>query len=216
MAPWVLHDLRRSFVTHLNELGIAPPHHVIEAIVNHVSGHVAGVAGTYNKAIYLDERRRALDFWGQHLQSWFPERNSARGERNNVKASTKNPCLQGVVGGPRRYKTDRGPELSFLDQPYCQRCVSRDHSENADIVMHALNWRAAGGLADALDLLDGVRKRAESFSSALEKLRGSDAAAYARRAFIAHFEGMHVPAQPDKIEFLLDVLTSALVGPSRC
>jgi integrase len=62
MAPWVLHDLRRSFVTHLNELGIAPPH-VIEAIVNHVSGHVAGVAGTYNKAVYLDERRRALNAW---------------------------------------------------------------------------------------------------------------------------------------------------------
>jgi integrase len=66
MPPWVLHDLRRSFVTHLNEIKFAPPH-VIEAIVNHVSGHLAGVAGTYNKALYLDERRRALVLWGQHL-----------------------------------------------------------------------------------------------------------------------------------------------------
>ena len=64
MPPWVLHDLRRSFVTHLNERGITPPH-VIEAIVNHVSGHVAGVAGTYNKALYMEERRRALDEWSK-------------------------------------------------------------------------------------------------------------------------------------------------------
>ena len=68
MTPWVLHDLRRSFVTHLNENKLALPH-VIEAIVNHVSGHLAGVAGTYNKALYLDERRRALNFWAQHLSS---------------------------------------------------------------------------------------------------------------------------------------------------
>jgi hypothetical protein len=52
MATWVLHDIRRSVVTHLHELGIAPPN-VIEAIVNHVSGHRAGVAGVYNKAAYL-------------------------------------------------------------------------------------------------------------------------------------------------------------------
>lgn len=64
MAPWVLHDLRRTFVTMVGELGIAPPH-VVEAIVNHVSGHKAGVAGTYNKALYLEERRRALVAWGE-------------------------------------------------------------------------------------------------------------------------------------------------------
>jgi integrase len=66
MPPWVLHDLRRSFVTHINENKFAPPH-VVEAIVNHVSGHLAGVAGTYNKALYLDERRQALETWGSHV-----------------------------------------------------------------------------------------------------------------------------------------------------
>src|SRR5262249_14835101 len=63
-APWVLNDLRRSFVTHINDDKNAAPH-VVEAIVNHVSGHLAGVAGTYNKALYLDERRRALETWGK-------------------------------------------------------------------------------------------------------------------------------------------------------
>jgi integrase len=67
MAHWVLHDARRSFVTMLGELGIAPPH-VVEAIVNHVSGTKAGVAGTYNKALYLEERRKALEAWGRYVE----------------------------------------------------------------------------------------------------------------------------------------------------
>lgn len=66
MSPWVIHDLRRSFVTHMNERGIAQPH-IIEAIVNHVSGHLAGVAGVYNKAQYLRERREALETWSSHV-----------------------------------------------------------------------------------------------------------------------------------------------------
>ena len=66
MAPWTLHDLRRTFVTHVSEHGIAPPH-VVEAIVNHISGAKAGVAGVYNRATYLSEKRRALDLWGAHL-----------------------------------------------------------------------------------------------------------------------------------------------------
>jgi integrase len=73
MPPWVLHDLRRSFVTHLNERKLAPPH-VIEAIVNHVSGHLAGVAGIYNKALYFDERRTALELWARHIVSLVAER----------------------------------------------------------------------------------------------------------------------------------------------
>ena len=66
MGPWVLHDIRRSAVTHWHELGFAPPH-VVEAIVNHVSGHKAGVAGIYNKALYLPERREALEKWAAFL-----------------------------------------------------------------------------------------------------------------------------------------------------
>jgi integrase len=73
MLPWVLHDLRRSFVTHINENKIAPPH-VVEAIVNHISGHLAGVAGTYNKALYLEERRSALKTWGQHFATLIQRR----------------------------------------------------------------------------------------------------------------------------------------------
>jgi integrase len=65
IAPWRLHDLRRSAATYMAELGILP--HVIETILNHVSGHKAGVAGTYNRAKYSDEMRAALQRWADHL-----------------------------------------------------------------------------------------------------------------------------------------------------
>ena len=54
-------------VTVMNEkLGIAP--HVVEAVVNHMSGLAkAGVAGVYNRALYLEDRRRALYLW----QNWL-------------------------------------------------------------------------------------------------------------------------------------------------
>jgi integrase len=65
VSGWTLHDLRRSFVTHLNELGVAPA--VIEAAVNHVSGVKAGIAGTYNRAEYLKERTRALQAWADQV-----------------------------------------------------------------------------------------------------------------------------------------------------
>jgi hypothetical protein len=50
----------------LHERFDVPPH-VVEVILGHVGGHKSGVAGTYNKAIYLDERRRALERWGAHI-----------------------------------------------------------------------------------------------------------------------------------------------------
>jgi integrase len=66
LAPWTLHDLRRTVVTGMNELGIQP--HVVEAVVNHVSGRArAGVAGVYNRATYAGEKRAALQAWADHL-----------------------------------------------------------------------------------------------------------------------------------------------------
>jgi integrase len=55
MKPWRVHDLRRTTATLLGELGIAEPH-IVESILNHVSGTKAGVAGIYNRAQYWDER----------------------------------------------------------------------------------------------------------------------------------------------------------------
>jgi integrase len=66
IANWTLHDLRRTAITHMAELGTRTD--VIELIVNHVSGARAGVAGTYNRSELLDERRRALEQWAQQIK----------------------------------------------------------------------------------------------------------------------------------------------------
>ena len=63
--PWIVHDLRRTAATGMAELGVQP--HVIEAVVNHVSGHKGGVAGVYNRATYDTEKREALKKWAQHV-----------------------------------------------------------------------------------------------------------------------------------------------------
>jgi integrase len=66
IEPWVPHDFRRTISTTMHErLGIAP--HVVEAVLNHVSGHKAGVAGVYNKAEYLDDKRVALNAYADHV-----------------------------------------------------------------------------------------------------------------------------------------------------
>jgi integrase len=66
IAPWTLHDLRRSCATGMAELGVQP--HIIEAVLNHVSGHKGGVAGIYNRARYEGEMRNALTKWAQHVE----------------------------------------------------------------------------------------------------------------------------------------------------
>jgi integrase len=65
LAPWQLHDIRRSVATGMAELGVEP--HIVEAILNHVSGHKSGVAGTYNKAVYLKPKTEALALWANHV-----------------------------------------------------------------------------------------------------------------------------------------------------
>ena len=66
LPSWTIHDLRRTFATLSGEeLGIQP--HVVEAVLNHVSGHKAGVAGVYNKAVYLREKTEALTLWADRL-----------------------------------------------------------------------------------------------------------------------------------------------------
>jgi integrase len=83
LAHWTPHDLRRSFATYASGglpehllkrlpasdqkmasgLGILP--HVVEAVLNHVSGLRGGVAAIYNRSTYDKEKRIALDLWAE-------------------------------------------------------------------------------------------------------------------------------------------------------
>jgi integrase len=82
IEAWRLHDLRRSCVTGMVELGIPP--HVVEQIVNHLSGARASVAGTYNRSLMLPERKAALERWSLHVAGLV-------GDRTNVVVEMKKP-----------------------------------------------------------------------------------------------------------------------------
>jgi integrase len=67
VADWRFHDLRRSFATHSTErLGVSPV--IADKILNHATGQVRGVAAIYQHGEYLQERRDALQKWGQFIE----------------------------------------------------------------------------------------------------------------------------------------------------
>jgi len=83
VGQWRLHDLRRTVATRMAELGVQP--HVVEAVLNHVSGHKAGVAGVYNRSSYAHEKREALDFWEKHVEALTAGDNRSDDERIAVR-----------------------------------------------------------------------------------------------------------------------------------
>jgi integrase len=67
LPHWTHHDLRRTAATRMGDLGVQP--HVIEAVLNHHSGHKRGVAGVYNRSPYEREVKAAMLLWGEHVRS---------------------------------------------------------------------------------------------------------------------------------------------------
>jgi integrase len=65
VTGWRLHDLRRTCVSGMARLGVAP--HVADKILNHQSGTISGVAAVYQKHEFLPERRDALERWAKHV-----------------------------------------------------------------------------------------------------------------------------------------------------
>jgi integrase len=98
IPPWVPHDLRRTLATYLggglpehqlkklppkdrdaaSGLGIEP--HVVEAVLNHVSGTKAGIVGVYQRGTYPREKKAALDLWADRLLA------IVEGRKSNVTA----------------------------------------------------------------------------------------------------------------------------------
>jgi integrase len=71
MPDWRLHDIRRTFATRISDLGVLP--HVVESMLNHVSGHKRGVAGIYNRSPYAAERRAAMNLWSEFIMALVAE-----------------------------------------------------------------------------------------------------------------------------------------------
>lgn len=68
---WRFHDIRRTVTTNMAADGIHP--HVIEAVLNHKSGVVSGVAAVYNRYLYMSEKREALEKWATKIAAMTKE-----------------------------------------------------------------------------------------------------------------------------------------------
>jgi integrase len=64
IAAWRVHDLRRTAITGMHELGIEP--HVVEAVVNHKPERSVHNRH-YNKATYQPQKAAALARWAEHV-----------------------------------------------------------------------------------------------------------------------------------------------------
>jgi len=65
VTGWRLHDLRRTCVSGMAGLGVAP--HVADKILNHQSGTISGVAAVYQRHQFMAERKEAIVKWGAHI-----------------------------------------------------------------------------------------------------------------------------------------------------
>jgi integrase len=77
VTGWRLHDLRRTCVSGMARLGVAP--HVADKVLNHQTGTISGVAAVYQRHDFLAERKDALERWGRHIAGLLakPERKAA-------------------------------------------------------------------------------------------------------------------------------------------
>ena len=72
VSEWTLHDLPRTMATGLQKLGVRLE--VTEAVLNHLSGSRAGIVGVYQRHEWADEKRAALNAWGQRVASIVEDR----------------------------------------------------------------------------------------------------------------------------------------------
>ncbi|MFN7091526.1 MAG: tyrosine-type recombinase/integrase [Allorhizobium sp.] len=70
VEPWTFHDLRRTAASGMARLGV--PVQVVEAVLNHQSGSIKGVARVYNRYEYGEEKRSALEKWAGYVRALNP------------------------------------------------------------------------------------------------------------------------------------------------
>jgi integrase len=62
LAPWTIHDLRRTAATEMGRLGVS--RFIIGKVLNHADRSVTGI---YDRHAYLQEKRNALGAWASYL-----------------------------------------------------------------------------------------------------------------------------------------------------
>jgi integrase len=87
ISNWVIHDFRRTAASGMAALGVSP--HVVEAVLNHKSGTIKGVAAVYNRHDYYEEKKRALSRWARHIERLVAEKPGS-----NVVSFAKNAATE--------------------------------------------------------------------------------------------------------------------------
>jgi integrase len=82
IPDWTPHDFRRCISTWAHEAGVS--HLVVEAILGHASGQ-STVARVYNQAQYVEERRRVLQRWADHVLAEKPAKVVALPRRGGLR-----------------------------------------------------------------------------------------------------------------------------------
>lgn len=73
MKPFRIHDLRRTFASHLASVGI--PTDIPDRVLNHISGSsVSGVKGVYQQYEFLPERQSAMATWQSFIEAVIMDR----------------------------------------------------------------------------------------------------------------------------------------------
>ncbi len=84
VAPYTLHDLRRTFATVHAKIGT--PIHVTEKLLNHVTGTISGVAAVYNQHSYFEEMRDAMAQYDDYISELICSEAPRSAERKGGKA----------------------------------------------------------------------------------------------------------------------------------
>ena len=107
VTGWRLHDLRRTCVSGMARLGVAP--HVADKILNHQTGTISGVAAVYQRHEFLEDRKDALDQWGAHVAHIVAE---ASGRTDKVRRVAFTPNRTAVS----HWKSSRSRDPAMLSR----------------------------------------------------------------------------------------------------
>ncbi len=147
---WRLHDIRRTAGNRHEEPRVLP--HVVETVINHRSGHKAGVAGIYNRAS-VSRRLRERSTFGPHISTpLFP---AASGRSSSRSSPSRHNCLNGArPAGQPSHPRHRGMlagrhRLSGAAGEPC--CPSTRSSTSFSGGATSLSAGSFTGVADAID-----------------------------------------------------------------
>jgi integrase len=65
LMPWRIHDLRRTAASGMASLKFPP--HIVERVLNHISGAQGGLVGVYQQWEYIEERKACIEAWRNHV-----------------------------------------------------------------------------------------------------------------------------------------------------